>query len=320
MKTNNETPSTAIAARDHFPGVSSLQPQSLSEMMTIAQFIAKSAIIPQAFRGKPADIVVTVLTGHELGLDFMQSLRGMHVINGKAILSAQAMVGLCQRHPVCKYFVLVESTDRIATYRTLRAGDPEPTTYSYTIDMARTAQLAGSPTWKKHPAAMLRARAQSALARTAYSDIMMGIYEHGEGEEIVGRELPPLAMVAEVVEVVEVEESEPTPILPSVVEVVSEPKRRRVHKPKIMEYAVEDSTLNVGDVIDLSDDTSPAVLSLFQTLESKIKEARTQKALNALGGQIGEALNAKPCPVTVAERKALQDLYSDQLDAVERGV
>jgi len=169
----------------------------MEEMLRIAKAIAGSSIIPSAYRNKPADIVVCAMTGRELGLDFMQSLRGMHVINGKAILSAQAMVGLCQRHSVCKYFVLVESTNKKATYSTHRVGDPSPTTYSYTIEMARTAQLTKGLTWQRHPDAMLRARAQSALARTVYSDLMMGIYELGEGEEIAGRKLPPLEVVVE---------------------------------------------------------------------------------------------------------------------------
>jgi len=197
MAIQNEKTDTSLTVQEPAAAAENFQPETMEEMMRLAKAIAGSSIIPSAYRNKPGDIVVCVMTGRELGLDFMQSLRGMHVINGKAILSAQAMVGLCQRHSVCKYFVLVESTNKKATYSTHRVGDPSPTTYSYTIEMASKAQLTKGPTWQRHPDAMLRARAQSALARTVYSDLMMGIYEHGEGEEIAGRKLPSLEVVVE---------------------------------------------------------------------------------------------------------------------------
>jgi len=67
MKTNNQE--TAIALQGE---------TSMGDLMTFAKTIAASGLIPDAYRGKPADILVTLVTGRELGISPMQSLRGIH--------------------------------------------------------------------------------------------------------------------------------------------------------------------------------------------------------------------------------------------------
>jgi hypothetical protein len=151
-----------------------------------AEVLAKSALLPDALRGKPADVLVVMVTGHELGLKPMQALRGIHVIKGKPSLSADLMVALCKRSEACKYFRLVSSTPKACTYETLRINEPEPTPMTWTIEMAQAANLMGNDNWKRHPDAMLRARCASALARAVYPDVVGGLYDEDEGREIEG--------------------------------------------------------------------------------------------------------------------------------------
>jgi hypothetical protein len=151
-----------------------------------AEVLAKSALLPDALRGKPSDVLVVMITGHELGLKPMQALRGIHVIKGKPSLSADLMVALCKRSEACKYFRLVSSTPKACTYETLRINEPEPTPMTWTIEMAQAANLTGSDNWKRHPDAMLRARCASALARAVYPDVVGGLYDEDEGREIEG--------------------------------------------------------------------------------------------------------------------------------------
>lgn len=151
----------------------------------IAARLAKSTLLPAALRGKPADLAVIMITGHELGLSPMQALRGLHVVEGRPVLSADLIVGLVKKHPACKYFRLVESTDERATYETLREGEPEPTRITWTIQQAVKAGLTGRSNWKAHPAAMLRARASAALARAVYPDVAMGIYDPDEALDFI---------------------------------------------------------------------------------------------------------------------------------------
>ena len=124
-----------------------------------------------------------VMTGSELGLLPMQSLRSIDMVKGKPTLKAEAQVALVRRRSdVCKYFRMVESTDAVATYETLRAGDPEPTRMSFSMAQATAAGLAGGDNWRKYSAAMLRARCSAALCRTVYSDLVLGLYDPEELE------------------------------------------------------------------------------------------------------------------------------------------
>lgn len=157
------------------------------DLMTMASTLAKSALIPSALRGKPEDVFVILQTGAELGLSPMQALRGIHVIEGKASLGADLIVGQCvKRKDVCEYFTLLSSTDALATYETKRVGAPSATKLSFSIEQARNAGLLSKGNWSKYPAAMLRARCATAIARAVYPDLAMGLYEPSEAEEIAG--------------------------------------------------------------------------------------------------------------------------------------
>jgi hypothetical protein len=109
----------------------------------------------------------------------MQSLRSLHLIEGKPTLSADLMAALVKRSPVCKSFKLVESTGKIATYETERVGEGV-TRMSFTMEEAQAAGVANRDNWKKFPSAMLRARCIAALARVVYPDLLLGVYEQDE--------------------------------------------------------------------------------------------------------------------------------------------
>lgn len=160
-----------------------LVPASMSEAEQLAQRLAQSSLAPDALRGKPHDVLAIVLTGLELGLSPMQALRGIYVVKGRPVLAADTLVALCVRSEHCLYFRRVESTDKVATYETHRKGHPEPVRLSWTSDMAKRAGLGGQ-TWSAHPEAMLRHRCAAALARDVYPDLVLGMYEESEGEEM----------------------------------------------------------------------------------------------------------------------------------------
>jgi hypothetical protein len=155
------------------------EPGSFAEGMQVARALVESRLFPTIKTPEAAFAIIA--TGRELGLSMMQSLRGLHVIEGKPTLSADAMAGLVKsRRDVCAYFRMVESSDRIATYETLRAGEPSPTRMSFSWEDAQRAGATGKDNWKKYPAAMLRARCITALARAVYPDLLMGVYEPEE--------------------------------------------------------------------------------------------------------------------------------------------
>lgn len=148
----------------------------------LSKELAASQLLPQALKQKPADVLAIVLTGRELGLEPMQAIRSIHIINGKPSMSADLMGALVKKSPACEFLVLVESTGLIATYKTKRRGEPGETVMSFTIAQAKAAGCEGKDNWTKYPDAMLRARALAAICRAVYPDVCLGIYDSDSGE------------------------------------------------------------------------------------------------------------------------------------------
>lgn len=158
------------------------EPENMSQMFRFADFISRATTVPRALQGKPADILLVLMKGRDLGFNLVQSLSAIHIVEGKAALDSSYMVALCKKSPVCEYFRLVESTDKRATYETKRRGELEPTRMTFTWEQAERAGVTGKDNWRKWPDAMLRARCASALARAVYPDAVAGLYESDEVE------------------------------------------------------------------------------------------------------------------------------------------
>ena len=157
-------------------------PRTVDEAKTLATTLSKSSLLPQSLRGHEADVFFSIMAGQELGMPPMASIRGIHVIQGKPVLSADAMVGVVLGSGLAEYFICVEESAESATYETKRKGAPQPQRCTWTLADARAAGLGGD-NWKKHPRAMLKARAKAMLARDAYPDVLAGCYEHDEATE-----------------------------------------------------------------------------------------------------------------------------------------
>ena len=155
------------------------EPASFVDAMQVAKALVESRLFPGI--KSPEAAFALIATCRELGLSMMQSLRGLHVIEGKPTLSSDAMAGLCKsRKDVCAFFRMVESTDKLAVYETQRVGEPSPTRMQFSWEDAQRAGSTNKDNWRKYPAAMLRARCITALARAVYPDLLMGIYDPDE--------------------------------------------------------------------------------------------------------------------------------------------
>lgn len=170
-------------------------PSTVDEVTILSERFSKSALIPADLRGKSSDVFVTLLAGQELGLPPMASLRGIHVVKGKPILSADAMVGVVMGRGIAEYFRCVSADETSATYETKRHGAPEPQRCTWTIEDAKRAGLTGKDTWKSYPRQLLKARCKAELARDVYPDVLAGCYEDSEGDELEVIDVPARASV-----------------------------------------------------------------------------------------------------------------------------
>lgn len=217
---------------------------TLAEIKEISNTLSASKLMPEALQKSPADIFAIVQTGQELGLEPMKSIRGIAIIKGKPTLSADLMGALVKRErAVCEYLRLAESTDKVATYETKRVGEPQTTRMSFSIEEAQRAGLAGD-NWRKYPAAMLRARALSAICRAVYPDLLLGVYSEGElvdepreEKRVESTQAPITDIAAQRVEVVEAElrAAPPSPLPPPAEPVSEEIAKKRAAVMAILE-------------------------------------------------------------------------------------
>lgn len=157
-----------------------LEPQSISEALSIAEMAVRSRLY--AVQSTEAAMMI-LLTGRDLGLTATQAFRGIYVVSGKPVVSSDAMVAAIRRSGLCASWRVIESTAERCVVTTLRAGETESETETWTTEDAKRAGLAGKDVWKAYPRDMLRHRAQAALARRVYPDVILGCYAPGEMRE-----------------------------------------------------------------------------------------------------------------------------------------
>lgn len=186
--------STALATRSETALASVESPrgfliiESFKQAQEVAEYINKSALVPDAYRGKPADIVIAMQYGMELGLSPMQALQSVAVVNGRPSLWGDALPGLIIALPDCEGIECPEPAGDneeawVATCKVLRRGKT-PTVRTFSTKDAKVAGLWGANTWKKYPKRMLMMRARAFAIRDAYPDRMKGITTVEEASEI----------------------------------------------------------------------------------------------------------------------------------------
>lgn len=160
------TPTTTVA-HPSFP-----DGQDMAQAMEMAKVLAASGLVPSALRGKPADILLILLTAREVGVGPVQALSGIHVIEGKPTMSAELMRALVMRSG---HTLTIDVTDKRAVAHGKRRDTGAEATYEFTIDDATLAGLTRKTVWVQHPKAMLSARATSALCRQLFPDVIAGV-------------------------------------------------------------------------------------------------------------------------------------------------
>jgi hypothetical protein len=158
-------------------------------MVAMATSLAKSGVVPR-HAGTPEAAVAIMLQGRELGISPMQALRTIYMIEGKLTLSADLMAALIYKRCGDNALRVKERTAERCAIEYKRPDWPEAAEMVWTIQQARDANLTGKDNWKKYPAAMLFSRCVSAIAHTAFQDVIMGLYTPDEAEEIAETEKP----------------------------------------------------------------------------------------------------------------------------------
>ena len=171
--------STEIATqKQHF----SLAPKDLDEAMRFADMLAGSSIVPKDYIGKPGNVLVALQWGMELGLQPMQAMQSIAVINGRPSLWGDAMLALVKAHPAFEW-IKEECDGNVATCTIKRRGEPE-VMQSFSLEEAKRAGLTGKQgPWTQYPKRMLQMRARGFALRDAFPDALRGVVSAEEARD-----------------------------------------------------------------------------------------------------------------------------------------
>jgi hypothetical protein len=162
-----------------------------SQELEGAKMLMRSGLLPKSITSPEAALFI-ILTGRDLGLSPVQSLRSINVIQGKIEVAADAQLGLFHRAGGKSHWRTL--TNEVAVLELHAPWLTEPHAESFTLEDARRAGLGGD-NWRKYPKAMLRSRAITAGLKSVGFDPTAGMYAEGEigGPEPV---LEPAAVVS----------------------------------------------------------------------------------------------------------------------------
>lgn len=169
-----KTRGKAAARTTPTPGFSYIT-AGLQERADYIARLAPSTILPTAYRGNAANAFVAAETGAALGLEPLQALASIAVINGRATLSSDLMAAVIRR--AGHTLRIIENSPESVTATLIRADDK---TFEFTVtwdkEKAVKAGLWGQRgPWSQYPTQMLRARAITEVARQGASEALMGM-------------------------------------------------------------------------------------------------------------------------------------------------
>lgn len=187
---NGEQPkNTTVAKRDQ-KGFS-LSPSNLKEALKICEYLANSSLVPKQYQGKPADVLVCINWGMEVGLKPLQALNNIAVINGNPSMWGAAPLALVRRSPDFEFILedneaFAYARDNVKGWEHLkevqpndtsicvvkRKGEP-PLVREFSVKDVENAKLGN--VHKTYPKDMRKYRARSRALEAAFGDVLKGI-------------------------------------------------------------------------------------------------------------------------------------------------
>lgn len=147
--------------------------EELENYNLICGYAIRSKLIPDEIK-TPDQAIIIALKGRELGIPPMQAFSQIRVIKGKPCISAELMLALIYKNVPTAEVNFLETNEKICKIKARRNPSHEYCTFIFSIEDAKRAELLNKESWIKYPAAMLRARCISAMARALFPDAIAG--------------------------------------------------------------------------------------------------------------------------------------------------
>lgn len=160
---------------------------SLGDMMRLAETLAQSTMIPRDYQRNPANCLVAIQWGSEIGLGPLQAMQNVAVINGRPSVWGDAAAALVKGHPAYEWMregVSGDGDARVGWCEIKRRGhDPERREFS--VAQAKKAGLWGKAgPWQSYPDRMLQLRARGFALRDVFPDALRGVITAEEAQDM----------------------------------------------------------------------------------------------------------------------------------------
>ena len=295
--------STEIATRDTDSWVDVVGPVG-----DLAGKLARTPFVPRAMQGNPAAVAAAILTGREMGLGPMASLRGIDVIEGRPSLTAQMLAAriLAAGHRIEWKHI----SDERATVRIERADGLSEAESTWSMKDAQRAGLASKKVWQQYPRHMLQHRALSEAAGMACPDVALGLDVGGQTDEAAQTTTVTVTRVDPEPATWQQTPDQPAEVVTVEAEVVAEPPPPPgVTRPQMRKIgALIGEMEKLAGGVKLDRDARRALIADAAGVDpgalasaNDLTEAQASSAIDALEDYVRAAMDAEQEQATLAE-------------------
>ena len=171
---------TEIAVHQNAASQLAVHAHNMGAAKQLADALCATDMVPAHYKGKPGNGAAAILYGAELGLDPIQSLQNIFIVQGKPAIYARTAVALVRRHGI--KVKTAASSDESVTVIAERDGDTEEATWD--IARATKAGYLSNAKYKSNPQEMLYSKAAMEVCRKIAPDVLLGIAYSGEELEL----------------------------------------------------------------------------------------------------------------------------------------
>ena len=193
-ETKDLAPAPRAAATIGYATTGGFVPTTFDEAYRMAQLFAQSDLVPRDYKGKPANCLVAMQMGAEIGLKPLQALQGIAVINGRPGIWGDALWALVMASPLVQdASEAFDDATMTATCTIKRRNRTQPTVVKFSKADAEKAGLWGKDgPWKTAPKRMLQMRARAFAARDAVPEVLKGVASADEmiGVDVIEADVP----------------------------------------------------------------------------------------------------------------------------------
>jgi hypothetical protein len=289
---------------------------TMEQAIKVAEMLAKSTLVPKAYHGQPANVLVAMAYGESFGMQPLQAMQSVAVVNGMPGLYGDGLLAVCRSCPAWEWMTeAVDGETAICTAK--RRNEPEVTA-TFSVADAKRAQLWGKAgPWTQYPMRMLAMRARAFALRNLYADVLRGMGSAEELQDI------PTEMPAVQVEPARIDNAEQPQTKAAAILTKARAKRqpRPATIPEVIETQPEPAAVEESSVAD----SQPTVQGLadIRTIYRKWSERYSpQHSFVVALKQLGEALRDSSPPAartaTEAAYAAITDIDADDQADAER--